>query len=60
MAIGQELSSINFESMTGGPLNTIIQTQAQSAQTFVDFTKNVGFNEDDGKPAMVTFSYDKL
>lgn len=59
MAIGQELSSINFESMIGGPLNAVIRAQAQSAQTSVDFIKSVGFNEDDGKPTMVTFSYDK-
>ncbi|MGB1237227.1 MAG: DUF2589 domain-containing protein [Pseudomonadales bacterium] len=64
MAIGQELSSINFQSMLGGPLNAVIKAQAQSAQTSVDFIKSVGFNpsdaaEDPGKPTMVTFTYDK-
>jgi len=58
MAIGQELSSINFESMIGGPLNAVIRAQAQSAMTSVDFIKSVGF-DDDGNPTMVTFSYDK-
>jgi len=58
MAIGDELSSIDFESMIGGPLNAVIHAQAQSAQTSVDFIKSVGFG-DDGKPTMVTFSYDK-
>lgn len=64
MAIGQELSSINFQSMIGGPLTAVIKAQAQSAQTSVDFIKSVGFNapdaqEDPGKPTMVTFTYDK-
>jgi hypothetical protein len=65
MAIGQELSSIDFQSMIGGPLNAVVKAQAQSAQTSVDFIKSVGFNapdakEDPGKPTMVTFEYDKF
>ena len=64
MSIGQELSSIDFQSMIGGPLNAVIKAQAQSAQTSVDFIKSVGFNsadapENPGKPTMVTFEYDK-
>ena len=64
MAIGQELSSIDFQAMIGGPLNAVIKAQALSAQTSVDFIKSVGFNAadaatDPGKPTMVTFSYDK-
>jgi hypothetical protein len=62
---GQELSSIDFQSMIGGPLNAIVKAQAQSAQTSVDFIKSVGFNaadakEDPGKPTMVTFEYVKI
>ncbi len=65
MALGQELSSIDFQSMIGGPLNAVIRAQAQSAQTSVDFIKSVGFNaadaqQDPGKPTMVTFEYDKM
>jgi hypothetical protein len=65
MSIGQELSSIDFQSMIGGPLNAVIKAQAQSAQTSVDFIKSVGFNAPDaktdpGKPTMVTFEYDKI
>ena len=64
MAIGQELSSIDFGAMLGGPLSAVIKAQAQSAQTSVDFIKSVGFNPSDaatdaGKPTMVTFAYDK-
>ncbi len=36
MAIGQELSSIDFQSMIGGPLNAVIKAQAQSAQTQIN------------------------
>lgn len=63
MAIGDELSSIDFQSMIGGPLSAVIKAQAQSAQTSVDFIKSVGFNaadaDDPGKPTMVTFAYNK-
>lgn len=59
MAIGDELSSIDFKSMIGGPLDAVIRAQAQSAQTSVDFIKAVGFDQNDGTPTMVTFSYMK-
>ncbi len=58
MSIGQELTSINFQSMIGGPLCAVIKSQAQSAQTSVDFIKSVGFNSDN-KPTMVDFIYQK-
>jgi len=61
MAIGDELSSLNFESMIGGPLNAVIKAQAQSAVTSVDFIKAVGFDTDDSGnitgPTMVSFKY---
>ncbi len=59
MAIGQELSSIDFKSMIGGPLDAVIRAQAQAAQTSVDFIKSVGFDEDTGEPTMVSFKYKK-
>lgn len=60
MALGDELSSLDFQSMIGGPLSAVVKAQAQSAVTSVDFIKAVGFNgEDDKKPIMVTFDYDK-
>lgn len=64
MSIGQELSSIDFQSMIGGPLTAVIKAQAQAAQTSVDFIKSVGFNgpeaeAEPGMPTMVTFTYDK-
>lgn len=63
MAIGDELSSLNFEAMIGGPLNAVIKAQAASAVTSVDFIKAVGFDSDaDGNitgPTMVSFQYQK-
>lgn len=59
MALGDELSSVDFESMIGGPLTAVVRAQTQSANTSVDFIKSVGFDADSGKPTMVSFSYDK-
>ncbi|MDY6857251.1 MAG: DUF2589 domain-containing protein [Thermodesulfobacteriota bacterium] len=63
MAIGDELASLDFQSMIGGPLNAVIKAQAQSAITSVDFIKAVGFNSDDEgnvtEPVMVSFKYQK-
>lgn len=63
MAIGDELASLNFEAMIGGPLNAVIKAQAQAAVTSVDFIKAVGFDtDDDGNitgPTMVSFKYKK-
>ena len=63
MAIGDELSNLNFESMIGGPLSAVVKAQAQAAVTAVDFIKAVGFDADDAgnvtAPTMITFVYDK-
>lgn len=57
---GKELSSLDFESMIGGPLSAVVRAQTQAAVTSVDFIKAVGFEGDDqSKPIMVTFTYDK-
>lgn len=42
---GQELASIDFESMLGGPLVAVINAQAQSAIATVNFIKEVGFKK---------------
>ncbi|TBO32553.1 DUF2589 domain-containing protein [Aquabacterium lacunae] len=59
MAIGDELSSLDFSAMIGGPLNAVIKAQAQSAITSVDFIKSVGFDKD-GNVEQVEFSYNKM
>jgi Protein of unknown function (DUF2589) len=68
---GQELSSIDFESMLGGPLVAVINAQAQAAISTVNFIKEVGFkkpppdSESAGgdtstqDPIYVTFKYPK-
>jgi hypothetical protein len=67
---GQELASLDFESMLGGPLVAVVNAQAQSAMATVNFIKEVGFkkpaNEQDAggdtstdEPIYVTFTYPK-
>lgn len=64
----RELSSIDFESMLGGPLVAVVNAQAKAAMSSVNFIKTVGFESgtsedplkpDTGKPIYVTFEYDK-
>ena len=42
---GQELSSIDFASMLGGPLVAVVNAQAQAAISTVNFIKEVGFKK---------------
>ena len=65
---GKELSSIDFESMIGGPLIAVVNAQAQAALSSVNFIKSVGFKagtsgdpeaQDTGEPIYVTFKYPK-
>jgi hypothetical protein len=67
---GQELSTIDFESMIGGPLVAVVNAQAQAAMSTVNFIKEVGFHKPDAlaeagsdtsteKPIYVTFKYPK-
>lgn len=67
---GQELSSIDFESMIGGPLVAVIHAQAQAAMSTVNFIKEVGFKKptaeeiagedtSTNEPIYVTFKYPK-
>ena len=42
---GQELSSIDFESLIGGPLSAIVRAQAKSAMSTIDFIQSVGFDK---------------
>lgn len=67
---GQELATIDFESMIGGPLIAVINAQAQAAMTTVNFIKEVGFKKtgsegtdldkaETAQPIYVTFKYPK-
>jgi len=67
---GQELASLDFESMLGGPLVAVVNAQAQAAVSTVNFIKEVGFKKpaaeeiagDDTtteEPIYVSFKYPK-
>jgi len=66
---GQELASIDFASMLGGPLIAAVNAQAQAAMSAVNFIKEVGFKKISGEqdpeaaqtsdPIYVTFKYPK-
>lgn len=55
---GQELSSINFGALIGGPLVAVIEAQTMAARATADFIKSVGF-DDNKKPIYVEFKYPK-
>ncbi len=67
---GQELASLDFESMLGGPLVAVINAQAQAAVSTVNSIKELGFkktaaeepaggNTSTQEPIYVTFKYPK-
>lgn len=67
---GQELASLDFEAMLGGPLVAVVNAQAQAAVSTVNFIKEVGFKrtateetagEDTSteEPIYVSFKYPK-
>lgn len=67
---GQELSSIDFSGMIGGPLSAIVDAQSKAALSTVDFVKSIGFTPDTedettgeikpGEPVYVSFKYPKM
>jgi uncharacterized protein DUF2589 len=66
--VGQELASLDFASMLGGPLVAVVNAQSQAAMSSVNFIKSVGFepatvdandNPVPGRPIYVTFKYPK-
>lgn len=61
---GQEISSLDFAAMIGGPLVAMVNAQKQAALTTVNFINEVGFQADADdpnarKPIYVSFSYQK-
>lgn len=65
---GQELSTLDFKNIIGGPLIAVVEAQAQAALSSVNFIKSVGFkagsstdpeSTDTGDPIYVTFKYPK-
>ncbi len=66
---GQELASLDFASMLGGPLIAAVNAQGQAAMSTVNFIKEVGFKKisdeqssdatTTGDPIYVSFKYPK-
>jgi hypothetical protein len=66
---GQELASIDFHNLIGGPLVAVVNAQSQAAMATVNFVKQVGFNklpikkkfkqQETLDPIYVTFKYPK-
>jgi len=60
---GNELGSLDFKQIIGGPMQAVIQAQALSSKTTVDFIHEVGFIEEGGGAQVVrtvSFYYSKL
>lgn len=67
---GQELASIDFAGLIGGPLGAIVDAQSKAALSTVDFVKSIGFTPDSedettgeitpGEPIYVKFKYPKM
>ena len=55
---GQELASLDFANLIGGPLNAIVDAQARSAIATANFVKQVGFDKD-GNVINATFKYSR-
>lgn len=56
--LGREIASLDFANLIGGPLNAVVEAQAKSAITTVNFIKEVAFK--DGKVINVNFKYGRL
>jgi hypothetical protein len=48
---GQELGSLDFQAMIGGPLCAVVEAQAQSAISTINFIKTVGFKPSSANPS---------
>jgi hypothetical protein len=55
---GQELASLDFANLIGGPLNALIEAQAKSAITTANFIRQVGFDANNDV-VNVKFRYEK-
>ncbi|MCH9680973.1 MAG: DUF2589 domain-containing protein [Deltaproteobacteria bacterium] len=55
---GNEIATLDFNNLIGGPLNAIVQAQAKSAITTANFIREVGFDEN-GRARNVDFKYNK-
>jgi len=49
-----EIGSLDFKNIIGGPMNAIVEAQAQSALTTAKFISDVGLTEDENGKVVVT------
>lgn len=56
---GQEIASLDFANLIGGPLNAIVEAQAKSAITTANFIREVGFKKDTNEVINVDFKYNR-
>lgn len=56
--LGQELASLDFANLIGGPLNAIVDAQARSAIATAQFIQQVGFDKS-GDVRNTTFRYSR-
>merc|ERR1739848_794239 len=52
-----EIGSLDFKNIIGGPMNAIVDAQAQSALTTAKFISDVGLTEDENGKVMVPIPY---
>ncbi len=55
---GQELATLDFANLIGGPLNAVVTAQAKAAISTVNFIKEAAFDKD-GNARTVQFSYNR-
>lgn len=55
---GNEISTLDFKNIIGGPLIAVVEAQAMAALSTVNYIKSVGF-DGDGKVVNVSFNYPK-
>jgi len=55
---GNELSTLDFKNIIGGPLIAVVEAQAMAALSTVNYIKSVGFDAE-GKVVNVSFNYPK-
>lgn len=56
---GREISSLDFASLIGGPLNAIVEAQAKSAIATANFIREVAFDKE-GRAVVSEFRYNKV
>jgi hypothetical protein len=54
---GEELATLDFSNLIGGPMNAMVEAQAKAAISTASFIQEVGFDEATGAVRTVDFTY---